>query len=121
MNDVMRGSNEYYRNHPDVAKVMEEENRQQKERADKWQMEHYGTVTEERDSRDAKYKRIMAVPVTIEVPWELDQLVTLENDIYGSDVTGRDLRADMEVFIDGIDYYGESNIKSVLKKYFPKS
>ena len=43
----------------------------------------------------------------------------MENDIYGSDVTGRDLRADMKVFIDGIDYYGDSNIKSVLKKYFP--
>ncbi len=78
MDKVMDGSEEYYRNHPEVAKVMEEERQQQKERADQWQIEHYGTATYKRDSRDAKYEKITAVPIEIEVPWELDQLVKLD-------------------------------------------
>jgi uncharacterized protein YlbG (UPF0298 family) len=67
-----------YRNHPNQPKEILEENRKSKEARDQWQFEHYGTVTTERDSRDAKYRRVMAVPVEIEVPSELDQLVKLD-------------------------------------------
>ena len=74
----MRGSDEYYRNHPDQPKEILEENRRSKEARDEWQMEHYGTVTTERDSRDVKYQKIIAIPVEIEVPDELDQLVKLD-------------------------------------------
>jgi hypothetical protein len=35
-------------------------------------------VTYERDSRDAKYQKIEAVPVEIEVPRELDALVKID-------------------------------------------
>jgi uncharacterized protein YlbG (UPF0298 family) len=78
MTNLMRGSDEYYRNHPDQPKEILEENRRSKEARDQWQMEHYGTVTTERDSRDMKYQKIIAVPVEIEVPDELDQLVKLD-------------------------------------------
>jgi hypothetical protein len=40
-------------------------------------MEHYGTVTTERDSRDAKYQKVILVPVEIELPWELDQVAKM--------------------------------------------
>lgn len=40
-------------------------------------MEHYGTVNTERDSRDAKYQKVMLVPVEIEAPWEPDQLAKM--------------------------------------------
>ena len=36
------------------------------------------TVTTERDSRDVKNQRIVAVSVEIEIPGELDQLVKLD-------------------------------------------
>ena len=78
MTNLMRGSDEYYRNHPDQPKEILEENRRSKEARDEWQMEHYGTVTTERDSRDVKYQKIIAIPVEIEVPDELDQLVKLD-------------------------------------------
>ena len=78
MTNLMRGSVEYYRNHPDQPKEKLEENRRSKETRDQWQMEHYGTVTTERDSRDVKYQKIIAIPVEIEVPDELDQLVKLD-------------------------------------------
>ena len=78
MTNLMRGSDEYYRNHPNQPKEILEENRKSKEARDEWQMEHYGTVTTERDSRDTKYQKIIAVPVEIEVPDELDQLVKLD-------------------------------------------
>ena len=74
----MRGSDEYYRNHPDQPKEILEENRRSKEARDEWQMEHYGTVTTERDSRHVKYQKIIAIPVEIEVPDEVDQLVKLD-------------------------------------------
>ena len=74
----MRGSDEYYRNHPDQPNEILEENRRSKEARDEWQMEHYGTITTERDSRDVKYQKIIAVPVEIEVPDEVDQLVKLD-------------------------------------------
>lgn len=78
MSNLMRGSDEYYRNHPDQPKEILEENRRSKEARDQWQLEHYGTVTTERDSRDVKYQKIIAVPVEIEVHDELDQLVKLD-------------------------------------------
>jgi hypothetical protein len=78
MTNLMRGSDEYYRNHPDQPKEILEENRRSKEARDQWQMEHYGTVTSERDSRYTKYEKIEAVPVEIEVKSELDQLVKLD-------------------------------------------
>jgi hypothetical protein len=40
-------------------------------------MEHYWTVTPERDSRDAKYQKVILVPVEIELPWELDQVAKM--------------------------------------------
>jgi hypothetical protein len=78
MSNLMRGSDEYYRNHPDQPKEILEENRRSQEARDQWQLEHYGTITIERDSRDVKYQKIVAVPVEIEVPGELDQLVKLD-------------------------------------------
>lgn len=78
MTDVIRGSEGYYRNHTEVAKVMQEDLRKSKEQRDKWEYEHYGTVTTERDSRYVTYRKIIAVPVEIEIPWELDQLVKLD-------------------------------------------
>lgn len=78
MSNLMRGSDEYYRNHPNQPKEILEENRRSKEARDQWQKEHYGTVTFERLSREVEYHRIEAVPVEIEVPWELDQLVKLD-------------------------------------------
>lgn len=75
MTNLMRGSDEYYKNHPDQPKEILEENRRSKEARDQWQLEHYGTVTSERDSRDVKYQKIVAVPVEIEVKSELDALV----------------------------------------------
>ena len=78
MGDVMRGSEEYLKNHPEVAKALEEETQQQKERADQYEIEHYGTGTYSRDSRNIKYEKIRAVPVEIEVPSELDNLVKMD-------------------------------------------
>jgi hypothetical protein len=78
MSDTMRGSDEYYRNHPDQPKEILEENRRSKEARDQWEFEHYGTVTNERDSRYMKYQKITAVPVEIEVPGELDSLVKMD-------------------------------------------
>lgn len=43
-----------------------------------WQLEHYGTVTSERDSRDVKFQKITLVPVEIEVKSELDALVKMD-------------------------------------------
>jgi hypothetical protein len=40
-------------------------------------MEYYGTVTTERYSRDAKYQKVILVPVEIELPWELDQVAKM--------------------------------------------
>jgi hypothetical protein len=42
MSNLMRGSDEYYRNHPDQPKEILEENRRSQEARDEWQMEHYG-------------------------------------------------------------------------------
>lgn len=78
MTNLMRGSDEYYRNHPDQPKEILEENRRSKEARDQWQLEHYGTVITERDSRDVKYQKITVVPVEIEVKRELDQLVKMD-------------------------------------------
>lgn len=78
MTDLMRNSDEYYRKHPDQPKEILEMNRKSKEARDEWQMKHYGTVTIERSSRLAQYQKIVAVPVEIEVPGELDQLVKLD-------------------------------------------
>jgi hypothetical protein len=78
MSNMMRGSDEYYRKHPDPPKEILEQNRKSKEARDEWQLEHYGTVTTERDSRDVEFKKVMSVPVEIEVPWELDQLVKMD-------------------------------------------
>lgn len=78
MTNLMRGSDEYYRNHPDQPKEILEENRRSKEARDQWQLEHYGTVTSERDSRDVKYQKITEVPVEIEVKSELDALVKMD-------------------------------------------
>src|SRR6266498_3783247 len=78
MCEVMRGSDEYYKNHPDQPKEILEENRRSKEARDQWQLEHYGTVTYESLSRDVEHQKIEVVPVKVEVPWELDQLVKLD-------------------------------------------
>ena len=37
MSDMMRGSDEYYKNHPDQPKEILEENRRSKEARDQWQ------------------------------------------------------------------------------------
>jgi hypothetical protein len=78
MRDTMHGSDEYYRNHPDQPKEIQEMNRKSKEARDQWEFEHYGTVTNERDSRDAKYEKIIAVPVEIEVTRYVDNFVKME-------------------------------------------
>ena len=41
-------------------------------------IEHYGTVTNERESRYTKYKKIVAVPVEIEVSRYVDNFVKME-------------------------------------------
>jgi hypothetical protein len=51
--------------------------RDDKKASDDYDMKHYGTITYSRDPRDTKYRKITAVPVEIEVPWEVDQLVKL--------------------------------------------
>lgn len=78
MTDIMHGSDEYYRKHPDQPKEILEQNRKSKEARDQWEFEHYGTVTNERDSRYAKYEKIIAVPVEIEVSRYVDNFVKME-------------------------------------------
>ncbi len=51
---------------------------QDKKRDDRYQMYKFGTITYSRDSRNAKYEKITAVPVEIEVPDELNQLVKID-------------------------------------------
>ena len=78
MTNLMRGSDEYYRKHPDQPKEILEQNRKSQEARDQWQFEHYGTVTTERDSRNVKYEKIIAVPVEIEVSRYVDNFVKME-------------------------------------------
>lgn len=78
MTDIMHGSDEYYRKHPNQPKEIQEQNRKSQEARDQWQFEHYGTVTNERDSRYSKYEKIIAVPVEIEVSSYVDNFVKME-------------------------------------------
>jgi hypothetical protein len=55
-----------------------DDKRENKIRHEEYETKNYGTVTYERDPRDSKYNKIVAVPVEIEVPSELDQLVKLD-------------------------------------------
>lgn len=125
MDKVMDGSEEYYRNHPEVAKVMEDENRQQKERADQWEIEHYGTATYERDSRDIKYQKIKAVPVEIEVPRELDNLVKMdilqELEISYSEWVERCYRERMKQILTDPAEFGKLVLPSVMRGHLVDS
>lgn len=78
MTDIMHGSDEYYRKNPNQPKEIQEQNRKSQEAIDQWQFEHYGTVTNERDSRYSKYEKIIAVPVEIEVSRYVDNFVKME-------------------------------------------
>ena len=58
--------------------IYEDRTRHDKKRDEEYQMKEYGTVTYQRDPRDSKYKKIVAVPVEIEVTWELDMLTKMD-------------------------------------------
>lgn len=75
MQETTKGSDEYYRKHPDQPKEILEANRKSKEARDQWQMERYGTATFDRNSRYVKYEQVRAVPVEIEVSPYVDNFV----------------------------------------------
>src|SRR6266542_1244258 len=79
MQDLLKGSAcAYYKRHPNQPKEILEENRKSQEARDKWQMDHYGTVTTDRDSRNTEYQKVRVVPVEIEISPYVDNFVKME-------------------------------------------